>query len=157
MSDRLEWFLASDDGCTFFPLAAVAPDMVCPECDGDRVRVDVPADLREFAPADADAVVVCTNCLRTWPPSGAPDEPAGEPGAASGALPADETAAVAVLLAASLLSSVAHNADALSSLFDRIERSGADPRLILERLADDPGLDPAVDLRRRLRQFEGLR
>lgn len=143
--------------------------MTCPECDGERRRFAVPASIREYAPvkgkrdtegeanADGHAVVVCTGCLRTWPPSDAPDEPPGEPGTISDALPPDDEAAVAVLLAASLLSSVARNQEPLEALFEAIERAGADPRLALERLADDPGLDPAVDLHRRLRQFEGLR
>lgn len=131
--------------------------MPCPECDGERRRLAVPDSLREHAPRQADSVVVCTNCLRTWPPSEAPDEPAGDPGAISDALPPSDEAAVALVLFTSLLSSVARNQDALEALFASVERGGADPRLALERLADDPALDPAVDLRRRLRQFEGLR
>lgn len=131
--------------------------MTCPECDGERRRLSVPESLRDHAPGGGEAVVVCTNCLRTWPPSDAPDEPAGDPGAISDALPPGEEAAVAVLLAASLLSSVARNQNALELLFDSVERDGADPRLALERLADDSSLDPAIDLHRRLHQFEGLR
>lgn len=130
--------------------------MVCPACDGERRRLSVPSAVRPHAPGDGD-LVVCTRCLRSWPASEAPDEPEGVPGDVSDALPADETAAVALLLAPALLSSVARNEPALAALFDVVEANGADPRLALERLAEDTALEPAVDLQRRLRQFEGLR
>lgn len=131
--------------------------MTCPECDGERRRLPVPESLREHAPGEEPAVVVCTTCLRTWSPADAPEEEPGDPADVSDALPASDDAAVALVLSASLLSSVVRNEAALAALFDRVERAGADPRLAMERLADDPGLGPAVDLRRRLRQFEGLR
>jgi hypothetical protein len=131
--------------------------MSCPECDGERRRLPVPDELREHAPGGGPAVVVCTTCLRAWSPADAPDVPPGEPGDVSGALPASDGAAAAVLLWAARASSLAGNQAALEALFAAVERAGADPRLALERLADDPELAPAVDLRRRLTQFEGLR
>jgi hypothetical protein len=130
--------------------------MVCPECDGERLQVAVPEALREYAPGEGSAVVVCTTCLRTWAPEETSEEPAGDAGDVSDALPPEETAAVGLLLAPSLMTSVAHNATALSSVFDAVEAAGADPRLAIERLADDPDLDPVVDLERRLHQLEGL-
>lgn len=131
--------------------------MSCPECDGERRRLPLPDALAAHEPGEGEAVVACTTCLRTWAPGETPEVPDGEGRAISNALPADETAAVALVLAVSLLSSVARNQAALESLFDVVERTGSDPRLALERLAEDPDLAPAVDLRRRLRQFEGLR
>jgi hypothetical protein len=131
--------------------------MSCPDCGGERRQIAVPEDLREYAPEGGPGVVVCTTCLRAWSPTDAPDEPAGEASDVSDSLPSDERAAVALVLATSLLSSVARNEAALAALFDVVERAGADPRLALERLADDPDRSPAVDVRRRLRQFEGLR
>lgn len=131
--------------------------MSCPECDGERVRLAVPTAIAEHAPGPGDAVVACTNCLRTWPAAEANREPPGDASAISDALPADETAAVALVLAASLLSSVARNQAALEDLFAAAERAGVDPRLAMERLGDDPDLEPAVDVQRRLVQFEGLR
>lgn len=130
--------------------------MVCPECEGERLRTVVPEELREHAPGEGSEVVVCTRCVRTWAPEAAGEEPAGDPADVSDALPDDETAAVGLLLAPSLLSSVAHNDATLSAVFDVVEAAGADPRLAIERLADDPDLAPAVDLQRRLHQFEGL-
>lgn len=133
--------------------------MTCPECDGERRRFAVPSALSEYAPGQGDAVVACTNCLRTWPPADVDTDgtPNGDASAISDALPADETAAVALVLAVSLLASVARNQAALETLFEVVELAGADPRLALERLGDEPDLDPAIDVHRRLGQFEGLR
>jgi hypothetical protein len=103
--------------------------MVCPECDGERLRASVPEELQEHAPGEGAEVVACTNCLQTWAP----------------------------VLSVSLLSSVAHNEATLAAVFDAVEAAGADPRLVMERLADDADLAPVVDLERRLHQFEGLR
>lgn len=131
--------------------------MVCPECDGERLQASVPEELQEHAPGEGAAVVVCTNCLRTWAPDETGEEPAGDVAAVSDALPPEEPAAVGLVLSVSLLSSVAHNEAALAAVFDAVEAAGADYRLALERLADDADLAPAVDLERRLHQFEGLR
>lgn len=129
--------------------------MSCPDCDAEQVRLSVPAELREHAPEEAPAVAVCTRCLRIDPADA--DDPAGvDPRGISDALPADGTAAVALLLAVDRLSSLARNRAAIEALVARAERAGADPRLALERLADDPALDPRVDVERRLRQFDQL-
>lgn len=130
--------------------------MSCPDCDGERYLLAVPEDLRPHAPGEGDAVVACSNCLRTWAPGEAPEVPAGDAAAFSDALPGDERAAVALVLAAAALSSLAHNQATVEALFDAVQRAGTDPRLALGRLAEDPDLSPAVDLQRRLRQFEGL-
>lgn len=130
--------------------------MTCPECGGDRRRLAVPDALAAHDPGYGDAFVVCTTCLRTWPAADV-DAPEAAAGELSGALPGSDEAAVALVLAVSLLDAVARNEAALADLFAAVERAGADPRLALERLADDPDVDPAVDVRRRLRQFEGLR
>lgn len=143
--------------------------MVCPECDAETVAITVPGDLREHAAAatgsdDADGpstVAACTNCLRIYETAGADADSVADRdadvGAVSDALPADEGAATALLLAAALLESVASNRRAVEVLIDRVERAGVDPALAIERLADDPDLAPAVDLRRRYGQFDQLR
>jgi hypothetical protein len=131
--------------------------MVCPECDGERLRASVPEELQEHAPGEGAEVVACTNCLRTWAPGETGEEPAGDLAPVSDALPPEEPAAVGLVLSVSLLSSVAHNEATLAAVFDAVEAAGADPRLVMERLADDADLAPVVDLERRLHQFEGLR
>jgi hypothetical protein len=59
-------------------------------------------------------------------------------------------------LVVGLLESLALNRPQIEGLLERVERAGNDPMLILERLADDPDLNPAMDLRGRRRQLEQL-
>lgn len=131
--------------------------MPCPECDGERRRLTVPEELRTHAPGETDAVVACTTCLRSWPSAEAPETPACDATEISDTLPDDETAAVALVLTVELLRSVARNEATIADLFETAVGAGADPRLTLERVAEDTALDPAVDVGRRLHQYEGLR
>lgn len=144
--------------------------MNCHACGGETVTLAVPEDIREYAAgavaADTVAngaddetslstVAVCTNCLRVYAADSAGSS--ADPGVVSDALPPDPEAALALLLAAALLDSLAGNRPAIEKLLARVERAGVDPVLTFERLASDPDLDPAVDLVRRYRQFEQLR
>ena len=127
--------------------------MSCPDCDAAQVRLEVPAELRVYAPEREATVTICTRCLRT---DSTEENTAGDPHEISDALPADEATAVALLLAVEKLSSVTRNREAIEALVAHAEREGVDYRLALERLADDPDLDPGVDVARRLTQFEQL-
>ncbi|MEF8773115.1 MAG: DUF6276 family protein [Halobacteriales archaeon] len=135
--------------------------MACPVCGAGTVVVAVPPALREHVPPEvaaesAEVAAVCTNCLRVSPADGAPSE-SPDLRRISDALPADETAALALLLAVDLLESLAANRPAIESLLATVERRGVDPMLVFERLAADPDASPPVDLRRRRRQLEQLR
>ena len=55
-----------------------------------------------------------------------------------------------------LLDSLATHRAEITDLFDAVERAGTDPFLAVDRLANDPGIDAAVDLRRRRHQLEQL-
>lgn len=134
--------------------------MDCPECGAPAVVTDVPDALRAHAPAPT--VAVCSSCLAvSAADDGAreeddPDAPASV-SAISEALPTNREAALALFLAADRMGSLATNRAAVASLVARVEGAGVDATLALERLARDPALDPRVDLRRRVRQFEQLR
>lgn len=135
--------------------------MACPDCGAETVVVAVPPVVREHVPPEVaegspEAAAVCTNCLRV---SSADDAPAESPDLRriSDALPADETAALSLVVAVGLLESLAANRPAIESLLATAERRGADPMLVFERLAADPDVSPPVDLRRRRRQLEQLR
>ena len=127
--------------------------MPCPDCDAEQVRLEVPSELREHAPEHEATVAVCTRCLRV---DSADEGSTGDPHEISDALPADETAAVALLLAVEKLTSVARNREEIEMVVAHAEREGVDYRLTLERLAADPDLSPAVDVERRLKQFDQL-
>lgn len=128
--------------------------MTCPECGGDRVTFRIPEDVRGHLPDDPEFAAICTRCLTVEPAEDAPDD-APDFGAVSDAVPAGE-AGVAMALAVGLLDSLALHREDVAALLERAERAGADPLLVLDRLAADPGLDPAIDLDRRLTQVEQL-
>jgi hypothetical protein len=125
--------------------------MACSKCQGPVVAVAVPADLREGV--GADVVGVCTHCLARNPAS----EPDADPdwGAFGDAFP-DGEAAVPMALVLALLQSVALNRATLGVLVERVEAAGADPGLVLDRLATAGNVQPHYDLRRRRRQLEQL-
>lgn len=131
--------------------------MDCIECEGETTAFTVPEDLREFLPENAGAAALCESCLTLQPP--APEETRyDDPDFAhvSEAFPADAEAAVPMAIAVGLLESLALNRSKIERLLERVEETGHDPLLILDRLAADPNLDPAMDLTGRRRQLEQL-
>lgn len=127
--------------------------MDCPDCGAPTVAFSVPTDLREHAPDDAAAAAICTDCLAVSPTTPPDDDPAFDE--VSGAFPTGP-AAVPTALLVGLLPSLALNREAITVLVDRVERAGADPFLVVDRLAADPELSPAADLDRRRHQLEQL-
>lgn len=127
--------------------------MDCSNCRAPMVGVAVPDDLREVAPADASAVGICTNCLSLQRIDEAAADPDPDLDAVSEAFPAGE-AAVPMVLLVGLLDSIALYREEIQALVERVERAGADPMLIIDRLSDDA--DPAFDLSRRRHQLEQL-
>jgi len=125
--------------------------MPCPLCDDRTVTVGVPASLREHAPADA--LSVCTSCLTVTDADEASTD--ADFDALSEHLP-EGTAGVATLLLVDRLASLATNRESIEALVAVLEAEGVDPLLVLDRLADDPTVEPSIDLSRRRRQLEQL-
>jgi len=128
--------------------------MDCPACDATAVAFAVPADLQAYLPGEDPAAALCTECLRLHPVA---DPPAGVPdfSPVSDAFP-DGEAAVPMAILVGLLDSLAQYRTETTALLERVERAGTDPFLTVDRLADDPTTDAAVDLRRRRHQLEQL-
>ncbi|WP_123535559.1 DUF6276 family protein [Halosimplex salinum] len=129
--------------------------MACPDCGAPTLAFPVPSEYREYLPGDAAGAEVCTDCLVLRPVD---DPPAERPDltALSDAVPSNDEAAVPFVLLVGLLPSLVTNRSEISDLLARVERAGTDPLLALDRLADDPSVDPDTDLRGRRRQLEQL-
>lgn len=126
----------------------------CPDCDVPLVRVDIPVDIREYAPENAATVGSCPRCLRTV----AVDDDASELASATtrpAAIPDGDGGAALVLLLGQL-DSLALNRAAIQSLLDYAESSGTDVFLAIDRLAADDAVDAYVDLARRRQQLESM-
>lgn len=128
--------------------------MDCPACGAPTVAFAVPADLREYLPGEDPGAALCTTCLHLHPVT---DPPADTPDfeRVSDAFP-DGEAAIPMALLVGLLDSLAQYRSEITALLERVERAGTDPFLVVDRLADDPGIDAAADLRRRRHQLEQL-
>ncbi len=131
--------------------------MDCIECEGETTAFTVPEELREYLPENAGAAALCGTCLTLQPP--APEETRhDDPDLTriSDAFPGDPAAAVPMAIAVGLLESLALNRPKIERLLEHVEKTGHDPLLVLDRLAEDPHLDPAMDLDGRRRQLEQL-
>ncbi|WP_459193714.1 DUF6276 family protein [Halosimplex sp. J119] len=129
--------------------------MTCPDCGAQTLAFAVPAEYRDHLPGEGSGAEICTRCLRLRP---AADPPAERPdfGAISDAIPSNPDAALPFVLMVGLVPSLATNRSEISTLLEHVERAGTDPLLALDRLADDPEIDAAADLRTRRRQLEQL-
>ncbi|PSQ42512.1 hypothetical protein BRD17_08400 [Halobacteriales archaeon SW_7_68_16] len=123
--------------------------MTCADCEGRTLSLAVPESYREFA--DDATVTVCRTCLTVTSGGDGTDEPDDVADAIPGGDPG-----VGVCLLCGLLESVATNRAAIEGLVARMERDGVDVLLVLDRIAADPDLDPAIDVARRRRVVEQL-
>ena len=129
--------------------------MKCPDCGGQTVPFPVPEAYRSLVPGQESGATLCRHCLSLHPA----EDPPAEPPAfrrVSPAFPSETDAAVPMALVVGLLANLALYRSEISDLLERVERAGTDPLLVLDRLARDPDLEPAVDLTGRRRQLEQL-
>lgn len=125
--------------------------MPCSRCEATTVAADVPDSLSAFAPADA--VLVCTRCLTVEPADRGDADP--DLDRITEDLP-DGDAGLAALLLVDKLDSLALNRADIEELVSILEAEGVDPLLVLDRLAEQPDLDPVVAIGRRRHQLEQL-
>ncbi|ELZ09474.1 hypothetical protein C479_11670 [Halovivax asiaticus JCM 14624] len=127
--------------------------MDCP-CTVDPVVFTVTESLRACAPDEAAVAAICPRCLTV---AAVPDASSPEPDFSriSVAFP-DGEGAIALALALGLLDSLALNRSAIESALDAAERAGTDTLLVIDRLIDDPDVEPAIDLERRRDKLESL-
>ncbi len=126
---------------------------LCPRCDGERVTLLVADSLTQYV--ESPAIVCCERCLFAEPES--PADAASNPPVAriTDRFPSGD-GAVALVLLLQQLDSLALNRTEIESLADDIEAHGVDLFLTLNRLLNDPTVEPYLDLARRRDQLEAL-
>ncbi|WP_338730010.1 DUF6276 family protein [Haladaptatus sp. DJG-WS-42] len=126
--------------------------MDCPRCGEPVVAFDVPADLRDCVAGEEPVVGLCTSCLTLSPAENPDQDP--DFSSISREFPTLRGAAIPMALLLGLLSSLAVNRKEIERLVERVERTGTDPLLVLDRLARDPEINAETDLRGRQTQLE---
>jgi hypothetical protein len=129
--------------------------MDCPDCGSETLAFAVPEQYRDSLPGTEIGVALCTHCLAMHPAAEPPQEPPDFQ-QISDALPSNREAALPMVLLVGLLPNLALYRAEISDLLGAVERAGADPLLVLDRLAHDPQLDIETDLAGRRRQLEQL-
>jgi hypothetical protein len=129
--------------------------MDCPDCGADTLAFPVAEDLRAHLPGEDPGAALCTRCLALHPVA---EPPAGLPDfqRVSDAFPPDPDAALPFALALGLLENLALYRSEIADLLIRVERAGADPLLVLDRLAYDETIATDLDLEGRRRHLEQL-
>jgi hypothetical protein len=129
--------------------------MDCPDCDAETLAFPVAEDLRAHLPGEDPGAALCTRCLALHPVA---EPPATLPDfqRVSDAFPADPDAALPLALALGLLENLALYRSEIADLLIRVERAGADPLLVLDRLAYDETIATDLDLQGRRRHLEQL-
>ncbi|RQG89069.1 hypothetical protein EA462_11870 [Natrarchaeobius halalkaliphilus] len=142
--------------------------MTCTTCGARTISFSVPPAFLEYAPDGASMVTFCTHCLalesedttsvdsETGVDVESEEDEIPAFGRVSDSFPTDPDQAIPLALTIGHCSSLATNREAIESLLRDVERAGTDPLLALERLTDDPTVDPAIDLERRAHQLEQL-
>jgi hypothetical protein len=129
--------------------------MDCPDCQAPTISFAVPDTYREYLPGDEAGAALCTDCLNLHPVGEPPDE-TPDFQEISDAFPSDADAALPMAILVGLVGNLALYRSAISDLLSEVEQAGADPLLVLDRLANDGGVSPAADLKRRRHQLEQL-
>lgn len=129
--------------------------MNCSNCNISLVHFAVPSELRAYCPdGDEEALAICPRCLSLQPT----DIPISSPPAferISASFP-DGEAAIPMALVLGLLDSLALNRSEIEQLVEQVEREGADPLLLLDRLDHQGSVDPRWKIHRRRHQLEQL-
>lgn len=129
--------------------------MECPDCGEPVIEFAVSEAFRELLPGDEPGVGICTHCLALHPVAEPPpDDPDFQ--RISDAFPSNPEAALPMAILVGLLENLALYRAEISELLADVERAGADPLLVLDRLARDPTVETDRDLAGRRRQLEQL-
>lgn len=128
--------------------------MKCPDCDSPVVSFTVPTDLRDYVDGEP-RMAICSVCLRLHTADQGSDlETDTDFTDIDETFPTGE-AAIPMALALGLLDSLALNRSEVEALIEHAEAAGADPFLVMDRLATAE-VRPPYGMERRRNQLEQL-
>lgn len=127
--------------------------MDCPDCGETMIAFRVPTELREFGPGEGEGAAICPACLYVTRAEAADGSDFSR---IIDAFPEGDTGAAMALAVGYLVESLALHREEVAALFEYVGDHGADPWLVLERLAVAPTVDPDADLGRLRRQLDQL-
>lgn len=120
----------------------------------DVLTFPVPSDLHEMTPDGAAQVSICKECFELVGNNEDSEEPDFK--RLHESFPTGETGAAMALAIGLIVDSLALHREEITALFDYVSDRGADPWLVLERLASDPDVGPRDTIDRSSRQLEQL-
>lgn len=126
--------------------------MSCPACGSETLSFPIPEAYAEILPDARRGAAICQRCLSMRPVDEPPTE-LPDFTTLSTALPSEPERALPVVLILGLVDQIALYRSELDGLTEVAERKGVDVLLVLDRLEDDPNIDPAFDLSRRRTQL----
>ena len=131
--------------------------MDCPECGEAMVVFAVPADVRDVAPGEGTAAI-CPRCLSLVGADERDDAAPPDPDFSRivESFPEGEAGAAMAVAVGLLVDSMVLNRETITRLMEAVSDGGADPWLVLERIAASPTVRPDADVGRARRQLELL-
>lgn len=132
----------------FIPLST----MECSACAHPTIAFRTPEAVRDHAPGET--VSICTRCLAIESTSETPENP--EFSAIIDAFPDGKAGAAMALGVGLLVDSLVLNRAAIADCLAHVNDTGADPWLVMERLAASGAVQPDADMERARRQLAQL-
>lgn len=129
--------------------------MRCPNCSSESIEFSIPEPLLDAMPERRPGAALCPHCLTVTPLDERPAGPSDWTDVHD-SFPTDPAAGATVATLLALVDSLALYRGEIETVARHAESQGVDVLLVLDRLANDPAVEPHFDIDRRRPQLEQL-